>query len=200
MVVDHTFNLSDDQVDLFKELINIAYGNAAGLLYDLTEVEVELNIPEVNFLTHDEFTRLVSSQLAPEMVISQQSFHGQISGETLMLFSDAEANKLSQLLNRNQEMYEDDVLSAVYEVSNIITTTSTQILSQMTKVPIAFDKPLTQMIDEQALAQLIDKIDYTQIFSISTNLTIPTVQVDAKIFYLFYRESVELLAQSLNYE
>lgn len=200
MVVDHTFNLSDDQVDLFKELINIAYGNAAGLLYDLTEVEVELNIPEVNFLTHDEFTHLVSSQLAPEMVISQQSFHGQISGETLMLFSDTEANKLSQLLNRNQEMYEDDVLSAVYEVSNIITTTSAQILSQMTKVPIAFDKPLTQMIAEQALAQLIDKIDYTQIFSISTNLTIPTVQVDAKIFYLFYRESVELLAQSLNYE
>ena len=199
MVINNQSVLTEDQIDLFKELINIAYGRAAGLLYEFTEVEIHLDIPEVNFLTQQDFAEMLSLAAEDSLVISQQSFRGKIAGETLMAFSRQEATKLSQLLNQIQDVSEGDVLSAVYEVGNIITTTSTQVLTEITNVQIMYDKPDTDLFTKSDLELLVQNINYDQIFSITTRLTIPDADVNAKIFYLFYRESIQLLAQSLQY-
>lgn len=191
--------LTDDQQDVFQELINIAYGRAAGLLYDFMQEEIRLHIPEVYFCSYDEFVADVSQVSDSKMVISQQVFHGEIAGETLMVLSYSEAEKLSCLLNGMNEVTESDILSATSEVGNIITTASTQILSELMQNPIAFDRPITQLHSVDSLLNILHESDYSQIVLISTHLDIPSKNVKAKIYYLFFHSSIALLAKSLDY-
>lgn len=191
--------LTEDQIDVFRELINIAYGRAAGLLHEFTHAEVQLHVPEVAFFDYDGFLADIKQSMSSEMVVSEQAFNGQISGETLMLVSANDADKLSRLLHHTDQPSRAQTLSSVFEIGNIITTSSTQILSDLSHVPLAFNSPVTHFYSEQGLQKMLENIDYSRVISISTYLDIPDQNVFSKIYYLFYREAIHLLSKSLTY-
>lgn len=196
MTTEQVFN--EDQADVFRELVNIAYGRAAGLLYQFTGAEIQLHVPEVAFFDYPGFVADVQRHLQTQMVVSQQNFSGRISGETFMLVSTDDAQTLTRLLHPHETLNDDQVLSTVFEIGNIITTASTQILSELSHVPIAFTSPVTEFYDAENLQALLAGIDYSQVMSISTFLDMPDNNVFAKIYYLFYRDAISLLADSLH--
>lgn len=189
---------NEDQADIFRELINIAYGRAAGLLHQFTGAEIQLHVPQVAFFDYAGFIADIEHQMVAQMVVSQQTFSGRLAGETMMLVSADDARALSALLHPQQAIQADQVLSTIFEIGNIVTTSSTQILSELSQVPIAYTSPVTAFYDPPSLQALLAEINYSDIMSISTYLDIPQNNVFAKIYYLFYRDALALLAESLH--
>lgn len=189
---------NEDQADVFRELINIAYGRAAGLLHQFTGAQIHLHVPQVAFFDYAGFIADIEHNMAQQMVLSQQTFSGRLAGETMILVSAADARVLSALLHPQQPLQDDQVLSTIFEIGNIITTSSTQILSELSQVPIAYTSPVTGFYDPPSLQALLAGIRYQDVLSISTYLDIPQHNVFAKIYYLFYRDALALLANSLH--
>lgn len=92
------------KVDLFdwcQELTNVAMGQAADQLSHLLKAPVTLSLPEVRLLNNQDLcnTLLLDSEQAHLSVIGQGFVGREIAGETMVILTDSDEQKLSQLLN-----------------------------------------------------------------------------------------------------
>ena len=197
MAVNEDVPLTDDQADVLRELINIAYGRAAGLLYSFIGTQIHLHIPEVRFFDFPGFLTDIQPFLNDTLVTTSQTFSGKIGGDTLMLMPLSDAVKIAQLLQNSEAPSDADVLASVSEVGNIVTTSATRILSELSKVPITFENPSSRYHTSESLLAMLSEINYQEVISISTQLDIPENRIYARIYYLFHRKSISLLAQTL---
>lgn len=196
MAIDNILN--EDQIDYFQELINIAFGRAAGLLNELTGKEVRLHIPKVKFENYDTFVKEVTEDINEPSIVSKQTFNGKISGETMMTMSRSASESMAMLINETDNVTDKQILSTVYEIGNIITTTSTKTLSDLAKVPLVFNAPETSFQDKEELIASVEQHHYTNVITISTFLDIPEASIKSKIYYLFHQDSVDVLSKALN--
>ena len=100
--------LTDDQIDAFKELVNIGVGRAASMLNEMVESRIFLEIPCIQVLDaanlQQELTKKFNSDCFATV---RQSFTGSFSGIAELLFPTESASKLVAqkvdltLLNRN---------------------------------------------------------------------------------------------------
>ena len=100
-------------------------------------------------------------------------------------------------MNGTDSVTDQQILSAVYEIGNIITTTSTKTLSDLAKVPLVFNAPSTKFQHKKDLVEKIGQNDYSNVISITTYLDIPNASIHSKIYYLFHQESVTVLSAAL---
>ena len=111
-----------DLQDCYREVVNVAMGQAADRLARLLGVFVRLPVPKVNFIEPTEI------QMALEAVSDHQSlsavcqgFIGSgISGEAMLLFADSDFSDIGQLMNFNLPLSEHDQLDLLMDVANIL--------------------------------------------------------------------------------
>lgn len=190
---------NQDQIDYFQELINIAFGRAAGLLHDFTGHDINLHIPEVKFESYSNFFDKMEARLTNETVISQQNFNGQIAGETLLTLDRGSAKMLAKILHQIPEPSNKDIISAAYDVGNIITTSSTKVLADISNLPMSFSTPVAEIINKADLLAHLNIQKYDSVVTITTILDIPEANIHSEVHYLFKKPSLKILADSLTF-
>jgi chemotaxis protein CheC len=91
--------LKELQLDALKEVANIGAGHAATALSQLTSRTIMINVPEVNIRPLEEVPELLGSA---DDVIAAVLMHmmGDLTGRTLVLFPEASAKNLCDILFR----------------------------------------------------------------------------------------------------
>lgn len=196
---EHEILFDQDQIDYFQELINIAFGRAAGLLHDFTGHDIHLHIPEVKFESYSDFFTKLEARLTNETVISQQNFNGQIAGETLLILNRGSAKTLAKILHQIPEPTNKDIISAAYDVGNIITTSSTKVLADISNLPMSFSTPVAEIIQKHDLLAHLNIQKYESVVTITTILDIPDANIHSEVHYLFKKPSLRILAESLSF-
>ena len=188
-----------DQIDYFQELINIAFGRAAGLLHEFTGHDIHLHIPEVKFESYEAFYQKIEARLTNETVISQQNFNGQISGETLLILDRASAKTLAKIMHKVAEPNNKEIISCAYDVGNIITTSSTKVLADISNLPMSYSTPVAEIVQKLDLLAHLNIQKYESVVTITTILDIPEANIHSEVHYLFKKPSLKILADSLSF-
>src|SRR3712207_2577453 len=91
--------LKELQLDALREVANIGAGHAATALSQMTNRTIMINVPEVNVRALEEVTDLVGQG---DQVIAAVLMHmmGDLTGRTLVLFPEASARALCDILLR----------------------------------------------------------------------------------------------------
>ncbi len=85
---------SELQKDAVIELINMGIGRAADALAQMINEEVQLSVPNVEFINYSELSAHLSSIDDNEPSVISQQFNGDFSGNALLLFPESSGMSL----------------------------------------------------------------------------------------------------------
>lgn len=111
-----------DYFDCYRELSNVAMGQAGDLLARVLGVFVKLPIPRVNLLESSELHMAIEAtrdNTSLSAVCQGFISHG-VAGEALVLFDDAHYNKLAELMGYNEPEDRQAELELLMDLSNLM--------------------------------------------------------------------------------
>ncbi len=115
--------LTELEEDALIEIFNIGMGRSAGVLNQLTNEEVGIDVPNLHLIpTEDAVAKLMAQRLDPVSAV-KQNFTGDFTGQAMLLFNQEDGLKLvRRLLNDSVPLsslseLEQDSLS---EIGNIV--------------------------------------------------------------------------------
>jgi chemotaxis protein CheC len=116
--------LTADEIDALKELINIGVGSAAGMLNEMIQFPILLQIPDINLLSAKELLSQLKKHFGTERLASVQlGFSGSFSGSAHLLFPTDSAVKLVSVLTGEEKgspELESLKISTISEVGNMV--------------------------------------------------------------------------------
>lgn len=137
-------NMDGVYFDVLREIGNIGAGNATTALAQMLNTKVDMHVPKVSLL---EFSEVGSVMGGEEQLMAgiYQSVEGDISGSIMFLLEEKSARNLVNTLMGTEpdgeEGFTDMELSALKEISNIITGSYLSSLSTLTNLKIISSVP-----------------------------------------------------------
>ena len=151
-------NVSVEEIDAFRELINIGVGDAAGALNDMVGAHVELLVPSVRLVSPadiKEASRWVNEQ---ELATVRLGFSGEIQGTTELVFPADSASKLVALLT-GEELGTPDLDSlragVLTEVGNILLNAVMGSITNVLQRHIRYELPTYSEETPEALVEAV---------------------------------------------
>jgi chemotaxis protein CheC len=190
-----------DQIDILKELINIGVGRAAGMLNDMLQSRVQLQVPYVKIFSsltlQEEMGELGSEKLSTVRL----TFKGPFSGIASLVFPPDSAGKLVDILT-DEEPVTPDLdsirIGTLTEVGNIILNGVMGSIGNVLEKHIDYSVP-TYMENNIESLLLADGLDAnTTILLAHTRFTIKQLQIEGDIILLFEVGSFDALLTAIN--
>lgn len=149
--------LTEDQRDALQELMNIAMGQAADQLAQLTDTMVTLSVPFIHPLIREQNNLAIPDHLRRgSMIVTRQSFLGKLRGEVFVCFGSRGADKLAKLLGyKGGDRAQQDEL--MLDVTNILTGACISGLAKQVATQVSYDPPSILVHREQA-ANALDEL------------------------------------------
>lgn len=115
--------LQEDYRDCLQELSNIAIGRTADKVARRFSTSVQMPVPRVHLLQAADVPMLLSAFDGSELItaLAQPFFGAGISGEALLLVSDATLSDLSQLMGYPAGASEEEQLEQLLEMTSLLT-------------------------------------------------------------------------------
>ncbi len=136
------FPTSED-IDAIGRVGSIGAQHAARALSRFTGISVRLSTPEMKTLSIGEVSDLLGGMGAPAMGVLIP-FHGDVAGNTLLLFSDDGVKELLKLLfPGDDEVTEELKDSAIAETGNILAGAIHTVMSRLTERILISLPPIT---------------------------------------------------------
>lgn len=114
--------LTEDQLDVVKEIFNIGTGKAAKALSDMVGTRVEISMPNIEVLGAEELREMCLSRIQRHCSLITQPFYGDMRGQVYLLLPDDSASTLVNVLtheNEIEDLAEVDE-TALLEIGNIM--------------------------------------------------------------------------------
>src|SRR5512145_948403 len=92
-----------EAVDAIRELINIGVGRAAGMLNDITDCPIVLQVPSVQIVRLDELHPVKGYAQDSAMSTVALNFSGPMSGLAALVFPPESASSLVMLMSKETE-------------------------------------------------------------------------------------------------
>ncbi|RUO80333.1 response regulator [Idiomarina tyrosinivorans] len=136
---------ADKRLDVYREVANVAMGQAGEKLARMLDTFIDLPVPNVNFIAPSELHMAIQA-IDTEQAISavSQGFYGAgITGEAMVFFTDTSVAGLCDLLGqelsgspRQQE------IEALMDVASLLTSSCMQGLAQQVHIDFAQVQPI----------------------------------------------------------
>lgn len=133
--------LTEDQRDALQELMNIAMGQAAERLARLTNTMVTLSVPFIHPLIREQDNLLIPDHLRrSSMIVTRQSFLGELRGEVFVCFGSMGADKLAELLGYSDggPAQQEELM---LDVTNILSGACISGLAKQVAIQVSYDAP-----------------------------------------------------------
>ena len=154
--------MSETYVDVLKEIGNIGAGNAMTALSQMLQCKVDMKVPQVKLLAFQDIGAMVGSeeQLMAGVFLGVE---GDISGSIMFLIElDAAKNLIKKIMmgySSGAEVFDEMEMSALQEVSNIITGAYLNSLSMLTNLKI-YPTPPSLSIDMAGAILSVPAIEF----------------------------------------
>lgn len=154
--------MSETYVDVLKEIGNIGAGNAMTALSQMLQCKVDMKVPQVKLLALQDVGAMVGSeeQLMAGVFLGVE---GDISGSIMFLIELEAARSLIKKImmgySSGAEIFDEMEMSALQEVSNIITGAYLNSLSSLTNLKI-YPTPPSISIDMAGAILSVPAIEF----------------------------------------
>ncbi len=150
---------SAEEIDGLQEIMNIAFGQAAGDLSEVVNIRILLDIPSIRVISFEELLPYLKLEVPLEKVsIVEQHFLGDFSGSALLVFPADVGETLLTLFGANNEI---DVLDSygqlqretLVEIGNILIGACVGKVVELLKDQVSYSPPRF-IIEDQSLEHL----------------------------------------------
>lgn len=200
--MDKHQNIGNTEIDALKEIGNIGAGNAASSLSKILNKKIEMDVPEAEFIPITEFGQKFGGD---KIVMSIYSpIQGDLSGETLFLFSRESAMGFVDLMMGN-EMGQTKNLdelseSAFKEMANIFIGSYLNAISDMMSLKIMPGVPVvaTDMVQAILDSLLMKMSEYAdKVLCNKAKISIEGHPVNGDFIFIFDLDTIKVLLQKL---
>ena len=156
--------LNGPQLDALREVANIGAGHAATALSTMTGQTIMINVPTLSITAIDE---VAAQGLKPEEPVAAVLMHmlGDLSGQTMLLFADDAAMRLSEMMLRRPNGSSKELgsleQSAVKEAGNILSGAYMNALSDFMGL-ILLPSPPSLALDMAGAVLSTARLQFTQ--------------------------------------
>ncbi|NES25193.1 MAG: chemotaxis protein CheC [Symploca sp. SIO3E6] len=194
-------NLTTDQLDAVKELINIGVGQAAGMLNEMIEFHIRLQIPVVKFLS----PKLLQKELGERIGCEQLStvkldFGGSFVGTAELVFPTESAATLVAVLT-GEEPGSPDLdslkIGTLSEVGNILLNGVMGSISNMLDQPLKYAVPSYTEDTIDNLLPFKNNHDQATVLLAEARFDIEELQLQGDIVLFFDVGSFEVLLEAI---
>ncbi len=194
-------NATDYQIDALKELINIGVGRAAGMLNQILENHVHLQVPDARILSPAEIqSHQVTEFNAEKLSAVSLTFRGPFSGTASLVFPSDSAAKLVNVLT-GEELDAIDLdaikIGALTEIGNIILNGVMGSISNLLGKNIKYVIPAYIEDSIENLLALDDVDPGVTILLVRTRFTVAQLCIEGDILLLFEVGSFEMLISAI---
>jgi len=181
-------NITPYQVDALTELINIGVGKAAGMLNQILEAHVLLQVPAIRIFRHSEIEQVLSNVATTPLSVVSLAFKGSFSGTALLAFPhDSASNLVNILADEESDVSDLDSIrvGALTEVGNIVLNGVMGSVSNILKKHLNYSIPVYM---EDTIEHLLRGDNWwsdSTIILAKTELTIKKFQIKGDIILLF---------------
>lgn len=185
---------NEDQVDILKEFMNIAMGEATSYIAELLGAFGTMHIPSVSIRDSRDIKEIITEKIDADTdyYVMQQLFTGKFAGECLFIVNEKSAVNLGHHLYGNDKVSRDDINDAVMELTNIVTSTIISRLTDELDVTVQFFAPSSNFVK---ISEIVDyeTNQYSTIIVVSTILEFKDQNIHAYIFILTKDEAINSL-------
>lgn len=180
--------LTAAQMDTLKELFNIGIGRAAGILNEMTNLHIRLQVPFIKVLSHKEVKKEVEELGSFRVAAVRLSFKGPFSGTAALVFPPDSASKLVAVLTGEEPGTPDlDSVRAgtLSEVGNIVINGIMGSIVNVLNEQIEYSIPTYVEDTIDNLVALNGAAINSIVILARTRFTIEQIQVEGDIILLF---------------
>ena len=190
--------LSDTEIDVLREVVNIGAGHAATALSTMIGSTIMISVPRVSVLQANEVPPVVSSHEEPVAAVLLHML-GDLTGRTLLVFPCATAVQLAELLLQREpsggcslgELEE----SAVMEVGNILSSAYMNALAEFMGMML-LPSPPTLKVDSSAVVlaetHLRFGLEAEQALCVESEFLLPELDERLRGFFLLLPDAASL--------
>ncbi|KMP11586.1 hypothetical protein UZ36_03805 [Candidatus Nitromaritima sp. SCGC AAA799-C22] len=188
-------------IDVLEEMVNIGIGMAAGLLNEMVNARVHLQVPSVKVVALEEFKNELEIMGKRKFAAVFMAFNGIIIGNTVLAFPPDSASKLVAALTGEEPgtLELDSVtVDTLTEVGNIIINSVIGSISNMLKLRLQYSVPT---YTEDLLDKLIafQESDFQQtILMAEVDFTIKQLEVQGQLMLIFNMGMFEELLKTID--
>ncbi len=174
--------LTADQLDALQELINVGVGQAAGMLNEMIEFRIQLQVPLVKLLTPEELLAELSGRLGLDPLASVQlEFTGSFGGTAQLVFpTESAANLVALLTGEKLESPDLDSLKigTLTEVGNIVINGVMGSISNMLSQPLHYSVPI---YTEEDVKQIVPLKEVESLEEVRSDVTVLLAQASFEV-------------------
>jgi chemotaxis protein CheC len=195
--------LSEMEIDVLTEIVNIGVGRAAGSLSDIIGEHINLKVPSVDVFPFDKLPEVLSDFVHQKHSSVFQGFRGDFSGTSALLFPPESAVRLVSVLTGGDvdSLTLDAVRSGtLVEIGNIVINAVLGTMGNMLKSDFVFSLPEYREIENVTDILSVDgsKKDKGYIMLAEANFHIKALEINGFIFIIFRLESIKSLIEMIN--
>lgn len=194
--------LSEGVRDGYKEVVNVAVGQAADLLARVLDAFVIMPIPNINMLEPSELIMTLNQVSAnDEFYALCQGFTGSgIAGEALILFNNASMADIAELMKFKAEMTEQVELELLMDISSILSGACLQGISQQLDIKFSQGHPvvLGRHIKMDDLFKRSES-RWKKMLTIEMSIRIENRNINCELLFLFTEDSIPRFNELIEY-
>lgn len=192
--------LTSDQLDALQELVNVGVGQAAGMLNEMIEFRIHLQVPVLQLLTPDELQEKLGQRLGQgQLSAVQLDFKGSFSGMAQLVFPTESAATLVAVLT-GEKLTSPDLdslkIGTLTEVGNIVINGVMGSIGNMLVQPLHYEVP-TYIEEDMAHLMPHEQADSTVILA-QARFNVEELQVQGDIVLFFNFGSFDTLLMAIN--
>ena len=206
METDKTQILTNEEIEILQEIMNIAFGKSAADLADVIDTHVVLNIPFISVMQVQELPAYIRGHVKDYNNISivEQHFWGRFSGDALLVFSSGSGKELIAMLQRGEQMIlpSDPIeileRETLMEIGNILIGACIGKVAELLNDVVTYTPPMIviEKYYEDAISSSELDPDKTAIV-LKTDFSFTDGNVSGFLFLVSSNESIQWLKEAL---
>ena len=141
--------LSDEEIEILQEMMNISFGKSAADLADVIDTHVVLSVPFIRIMQVPELPTYFKDHVKEYKTVSviEQKFMGRFKGDALLVFSSGAGRELIKMLHQDTRSgFESDPIDilereTLMEVGNILIGACVGKLAELLKDVVSYTPP-----------------------------------------------------------
>jgi chemotaxis protein CheC len=193
---------NEDLRDAIQEITNVAVGEAADNIARSFATFVNIPIPSVHLLESADVKMALTAIEAGERIIAvTQPFYGSgISGEALLIFTDASMDQLSQLMGYQSLSDDHQQVELALEMSSLLNGSCIQGFCSQLDINVLLKHPAL-LGQHTSLDDILSqsRFPWQHTLAIELNYSFENYDITCDLIILFHEDSLDTLFTQLNF-
>lgn len=199
--------ISNEELDILQEIMNIAFGKATAELAEMIDIRVKLSVPYAKVIYTAELPQYIQAEIKDygDISIVEQRFWGEFKGFALLIFPAGSGKELITLLTGDEiDVFVSDPVDelekgTLMEVGNILIGACIGKIAELLNDELAYSPPIVHVgnnVQDVLPKTILSSYDLT--IALRTSFNFEKKDVFGFLFVLTSHESMNWLKKSLS--